>query len=85
MMKKSKKVKKVIEAQTQDPELELLDDEHAAPLFRVKPWTLKVWRAKRKSPPYVKIGRFCYYRRIDVKAWLAGKVVQPSSDVQSAS
>lgn len=43
--------------------------------------TVKVWRQRRKGPPYVKIGRSVRYRVADVEAWADQQRVTPSEAV----
>jgi excisionase family DNA binding protein len=41
--------------------------------------TLAQWRYLAKGPAYAKIGKHVRYRRSDVDAWLAARVVPPRS------
>lgn len=54
----------------------LLNTEQAATHIGVTPHTLEVWRcAKRHEIPYIKVGRLVKYRREDLDAWLASRMV----------
>ncbi|MFL6587209.1 MAG: helix-turn-helix transcriptional regulator [Luteimonas sp.] len=60
------------------PENKLLDgfltiDEAAAEL-RVCAFTLKRWRAQRRGPKHVHIGRRVFYRVADLQAWIDEQV-----------
>lgn len=35
----------------------------------LSPHTLKMWRHRKKGPPYVKIGKRVLYRTVAVAAW----------------
>ena len=49
---------------------DLLDEQEAAELLRVKPGTLSVWRSTgRYRLPFIKIGRLVRYRRSALIAW----------------
>jgi hypothetical protein len=61
-----------------DPE-ELIDSIETAKLLRLRPQTLATWRAERRGPPYVKVGRHCYYRRADIHHWLGAQLRDPAS------
>lgn len=57
---------------------ELLTDAEVSVLLHNKPATLRHWRARKQGPPFIRInGRRVLYRRTDVDAWIASKVVQP--------
>lgn len=56
---------------------ELFDDNEVAPMMRVLPQTLPVWRSQGKGPAYLKLGRRVFYRRADILAWMEAQVIQP--------
>jgi Helix-turn-helix domain len=60
-----------------DPD-ELLDSTATAQLLRVRPQTLASWRVEKRGPPYVKIGRACYYVRGEIHRWLAHQLRNPT-------
>jgi predicted DNA-binding transcriptional regulator AlpA len=39
-------------------------------LIGVDERTLAVWRAQRRGPDFVKLGRAVFYRRADILAWI---------------
>jgi len=61
-----------------DPDFDLLEERQAARLVKVLPHTLMVWRCRtpHKAPPHLKLGRKVYYRRTDLRDWLAAQVVR---------
>jgi Helix-turn-helix domain len=56
---------------------ELKSPEEAAAALRVKFATLATWRAQRRGPPFVKIGRRVFYLRRDLEAWAGSRWVAP--------
>jgi Helix-turn-helix domain len=61
-----------------DPE-ELLDAVETAKLLHVKVETLTAWRSKKCGPPYLKVGRTCFYQRAALSTWLAQQIVRPGA------
>jgi predicted DNA-binding transcriptional regulator AlpA len=59
-----------------DPD-ELIAARAAAKLLHVRPDTLTGWRHEGRGPRYVKVGRFVFYRRADISAWLATQLREP--------
>lgn len=56
--------------------MQLLSTEEAAEYLGTKPHTLEIWRAVgRYGIPYIKVGRLVKYRRADLDAWLASRMV----------
>lgn len=49
----------------------LLSPADLATLIAVDERTLAVWRAQKRGPDTVKLGRSVFYRRADVEAWIA--------------
>lgn len=66
-----------------DPDFDLLDEKQAAKIVKCLPHTMAVWRCRQphKSPPYVRLGRKVYYRRQDLREWLAAKVVRAQEQI----
>lgn len=61
---------------------DLLDDKQVSTEIldgKVSASTVRSWRgqARARSLPYIRVGRFCLYRRGDVVAWLAQNTVVP--------
>ncbi len=49
---------------------DLLSNEQAAAFLRISPETLLTWRCRQRGPAYYKVGRFAYYRLVDLKSWI---------------
>ena len=49
---------------------ELLSPADLAALIGVDERTLAVWRAQKRGPDFVKLGRAVFYRRADVNTWI---------------
>jgi hypothetical protein len=64
-----------------DPEA-LIDSAETAKLLRLQPQTLATWRAEKRGPRYVKIGRACFYMRADIERWIAQQLRGP--DIEAA-
>ncbi len=56
------------------PAAEMLTSRQAAVHLGCEYGTMEVWRAKRRGPPYVKVGRLVRYRRQDLDRWLKDRV-----------
>ena len=64
---------------------EWLTDSDVSALFRIAPGTLRYWRSSGSGPPYHRLAeRTILYRRSDVEAWLAQRIVRPASRVTPA-
>jgi hypothetical protein len=61
-----------------EPE-ELIAPAAAAKMLHLRPATLTDWRLKKRGPRYVKVGRFVFYRRADISAWLAAQLRNPKA------
>ena len=62
---------------------EMLTPREVADLLRTTPHCLAVSRCcRRPTPPYLRIGRRILYRRADVEAWLATRVIDPAREVR---
>lgn len=55
----------------------LMDQDQAAKFLNMKPSTLTTWRALRKGPRFLKIGRSVRYRREDLVEFAEGGIVEP--------
>jgi Helix-turn-helix domain len=60
-----------------DPELK--DEREAAPVLRVKVKTLQTWRALRKGPRFVRIGRRVFYPTAELERFLSENTVETAS------
>lgn len=63
---------------------ELLDTEAAAPLVGLSPKTLEKKRVVGGGPRYAKIGRAVRYRRSDLEAYVAARVIGSTSEPVAA-
>lgn len=63
----------------------LLKDTDAAALLGVKDQTVRTWRSKNIGPKYIRISRnIIRYRREDIEAYLAARVIEPDQpDIDS--
>lgn len=48
----------------------LLNEQEAAAFLRIKPRTLRLWRARRGVPHFKPTSKVVLYRRSDLMAWL---------------
>lgn len=51
--------------------LDLLTEEEFASALGVTTNTLMTWRSRREGPEYTKLGKTVFYRREDVRTWIA--------------
>ena len=54
----------------------LTEKETAEPLLRVKVKTLQTWRALKKGPRFVRVGRRVFYPRAEIERFLASNLVE---------
>jgi hypothetical protein len=59
-----------VRAETLRDRFELLSPADLSALIGVDERTLAVWRAQRRGPDFVKLGRNVFYRRADIVAWV---------------
>ena len=65
------------------PSQELLLPSEVAQYLRLSPWTLLVWRRKRKGPPWMKLGRNrVRYTRVGLQRWLRSRLHASSQGKQ---
>ena len=57
----------------------LLTTAQAAEAIKQRPATMTKWRSEGKGPPYLKLGRACYYRPEALRQWLAAQERAPRS------
>ncbi|MGH9280192.1 MAG: helix-turn-helix domain-containing protein [Acidimicrobiales bacterium] len=50
-------------------------------MLGVRVATLANWRASRKGPPHLRVGRHVRYRVANVETWIAGRVRDPEAVV----
>jgi hypothetical protein len=62
-------------------QLGIMTTEEVARSLEVTEHTLAMWRAERKGPDFVKLGRSIFYRCTDVTNWINANLVS----VQEAS
>ena len=68
---------------TVDPD-ELIAADETARILHQEPATLTGWRHEGKGPPWIKIGRKCFYRRADIHSWVAEQRRVPAKMVQGS-
>ena len=61
-------------------ETRLLDRAGVAREYGLNIRTLEGWALRGGGPPYVKLGRRCYYRREDLEAWFAANLRRHTSN-----
>lgn len=59
---------------------EVLTSEQAASYLQLHTQTLHNWRVSGRGPQYCKIGSAVRYRRADLDAWLATKLISSTSE-----
>lgn len=52
-----------------------LNTQEAAAYLGVKPYTLELWRCRKKGPRYFKLGSRVMYELTDLEAWFATRGV----------
>jgi hypothetical protein len=52
-----------------------LSQKQAAGRIGISMTTMRIWRLKKKGPPYTKLGRRLFYSEDDLNAWLLDKRV----------
>jgi excisionase family DNA binding protein len=60
--------------------LDILTTPEAAAYTRMSKPTLERWRLTGDGPIYVKLGKAVRYRRADLDAWLASKLIHSTSE-----
>ncbi len=61
-----------------------LSRSEAAHELRVGVRTLDRWRANRRGPPFVRVGRRRYYSVCGIQKWLAGREQRPEPTSQAS-
>jgi hypothetical protein len=61
-----------------------LGDREAAAALGVAARTLRSWRQEARGPPWVKIGKFVYYRIAVIEAWLQSLEGKPARSRRAA-
>ncbi len=57
-----------------------MDRVNAARYLGISPRTLATWATCRFGPPYIRVGRKCYYRRTALDAWKAERETARETD-----
>lgn len=57
---------------------DLVHEADLALRFGLKLVTLRAWRARRRGPPWISIGRKTYYRREALEVWLRARETDPA-------
>jgi predicted DNA-binding transcriptional regulator AlpA len=55
---------------------DLLNEQEAAPLLRLKIKTLQTWRTLKKGPRFVRVGRLVFYPRSELEQFLTNSLVE---------
>lgn len=55
-------------------QLGLFTVDEVAEVLDVTPHTLAQWRAEKRGPSFVKLGRSVFYRRTDIEEWVNNSV-----------
>ena len=63
----------------------LLSNEETAAAIGVAQTTLPVWRHFGKGPVYLKVGKRCFYRPSDIRAWLDKQLIDPARRKEAAA
>ncbi|MCL7999432.1 helix-turn-helix domain-containing protein [Brucella sp. 21LCYQ03] len=58
---------------------DLADEAEAATILRQAPRTLTVWRCQGRGPIFLKLGRKVFYRRSDLRRWVAAQTIKPEA------
>ena len=56
-------------------QLGIMTTEEVASTLEVTEHTLAMWRAEKKGPNFVRLGRAIFYRRTDVQGWIDENVI----------
>ena len=62
-----------------------LTTSEAAHYLHVQPATLEQWRWNGRGPNYVKIGRSCRYRQVDLESFLEARVFGSTTEAQAGA
>lgn len=60
-----------------------LNNVEAAEYLGLKAATLNKWRVHGEGPPFIKVGRLIRYRKADLDAYLAGRLVRSTAEAGS--
>ena len=63
---------------------DLLSEKEAAPILRLTVKTLQMWRALKKGPRFIRVGRRVMYPRAEIQSFLARNLVDTEADAASA-
>ena len=63
---------------------EILDTPEAASYLKLSAVTLERRRIQGDGPPYCKLGKSVRYRRADLDAWLASRLIRSTSETVEA-
>jgi excisionase family DNA binding protein len=61
-----------------------LTTSEAAQFLNLQPATLEQWRWNGRGPSFVKIGRACRYRRVDLETFLEDRIFSSTTEAQKA-
>jgi hypothetical protein len=63
-----------------DQNAQRLSNSEAAEYLGLKTATLNKWRVFGDGPPFIKVGRLIQYRKIDLDAYLNGRLMRSTSE-----
>lgn len=66
-------------------EMELMTESDLADMVNVDVAAVRAWRSQSKGPPWTRLGRGVFYRRQDVRDWIASKVERPENEAPVAA
>jgi predicted DNA-binding transcriptional regulator AlpA len=64
-------------------DLDLVPPEDFARALGLSEQTLSTWRAEKQGPDYIKLGKSVFYRRADLKRWIAQSRVNVIDDSEA--
>lgn len=59
---------------------ERMSNSEAAEYLGLKAATLNKWRVFGDGPPFIKVGRLIQYRKVDLDAYLNGRLMRSTSE-----
>jgi predicted DNA-binding transcriptional regulator AlpA len=62
-----------------DINTERFNQTYAAQYLGVSTATLEKWRSLKKGPPYLKVGHFVRYTKVDIDTWIESNRVTPDA------
>lgn len=60
-----------------------LSSNDAAAYLGLTPKTLAVWRCQGTGPVFMKLGRYCFYRKVDLDQWMESRRVTSTAEARA--